>query len=139
MSARRNCGGASMARAFGVEVEEIRLTERREIRASQVSTAWSAACYLTKDGQGDPANIALAMAKGARMRGAKVLEGVKVTGVTTEDGRATGVTTAQREDRSRFRRQLRGHVGPRSRPMAGVNVPLQACEHFYIVTEAIPG
>ena len=23
--------------------------------------------------------------------------------------------------------------------MAGVNVPLQACEHFYIVTEAIAG
>jgi hypothetical protein len=35
--------------------------------------------------------------------------------------------------------QLRRHVGPRSGGASGVTVPLHACEHFYIVTEAIAG
>ncbi|HBN31763.1 MAG TPA: FAD-dependent oxidoreductase, partial [Rhodobacteraceae bacterium] len=51
-----------------------------------------AGVWLPTDGQGDPANIALALAKGARNRGAVVAERVLVTGVTVQDRTAKGVT-----------------------------------------------
>ena len=133
---------ASMARAFGVEVEEITDTEVKS-RYPHVNTeGMTAAVYLPLDGQGDPANIAMAMAKGARQRGAKVIEKVKVTGVNQEGGRVTGVSWDQGGETGTI---TCDHVvncaGMWARDfgaMAGVNVPLQACEHFYIVTENIP-
>jgi glycine/D-amino acid oxidase-like deaminating enzyme len=47
--------------------------------------------HLPLDGQCDPANIAMALAKGARMQGAQIFEHTKVVGVTEKDGRVTGV------------------------------------------------
>ena len=58
---------------------------RRSTRIS-TSTASSPACICPADGQADPANVALALAKGARARGARIVEGVKVTAVTSADG-----------------------------------------------------
>ena len=52
------------------------------------------AVHLPADGQADPANIALALAKGARNRGALIKEGVRVTAVNQADGRVTGVQWA---------------------------------------------
>ena len=87
--------GASMARAFGVEVEEISPAEVKN-RYSHVNVEdVVGAITLPKDGQGDPANIALALAKGARARGARVLEGVKVTEIHQANGRVTGVSWEQ--------------------------------------------
>ena len=135
--------GASMARAFGVEVEEIDLAEVKN-RYPHVNVDDAAgAIFLAKDGQGDPANIALAMAKGARARGAKVLEGVKVTAVHQANGRVTGVSWAEGIEAGRIEADFvvncAGMWGHEVGRMAGVNVPLHACEHFYIVTEPIEG
>jgi glycine cleavage system aminomethyltransferase T/glycine/D-amino acid oxidase-like deaminating enzyme len=135
---------ASMARAFGVPVEEISPDEVKKRYEHLNIDGVKAGLWLPTDGQGDPANIALALAKGARNRGAKVLERVKVTGVVKNGRRVTGVDW-QSEDGDR------GHItadmvvncggmwGHEVGRMAGVNVPLQACEHFYIVTEPIEG
>ncbi|MEO0362773.1 MAG: FAD-binding oxidoreductase, partial [Pseudomonadota bacterium] len=135
---------ASMARAFGVEVEEIGPNEVKTRYEHLNVEGVVAGVWLPKDGQGDPANIALAMAKGARQGGATIQERVKATGVTREGRRITGVDWAA-EDGST------GHIecdhvvncagmwGREVGRMLGVNTPLQACEHFYIVTEGIPG
>jgi hypothetical protein len=76
----------------------------------------TAAVHLPLDGQCDPANIAMALAKGARQNGAQIIEGVKVTAVNS-GRRVTGVDWQQgereRHDRRRSRGQLRRHVGPR--------------------------
>ncbi|WP_373282726.1 GcvT family protein [Allosediminivita pacifica] len=134
---------AAMARAFGVEVEEISPAEVAEKYPHLNTEGVQSGVWLPKDGQGDPANIALALARGARDGGALICEGVKVTGVAREGRRVTGVDW-QAEDGST------GHVdcglvvncaGMWAREvgkMAGVNVPLQACEHFYMLTENIP-
>ena len=135
---------AAMARAFGVEVEEI-TPEEVGARYSHLNLdGVLGGVYLPKDGQGDPANIALALAKGARQRGATVRERVKVTGIAREGRRVTGVDWQDEEGSA-------GHIacdmivncagmwGHEVGRMAGTNVPLQACEHFYIVTEAIKG
>jgi 4-methylaminobutanoate oxidase (formaldehyde-forming) len=135
---------AAMARAFGVAVEEISPTEVKAKYPHLNIEGVTGAVYLDKDGQGDPANIALAMAKGARLRGAVVTERTRATGVTRQGRRITGVDWQAEDGRS-------GHIetehvvncagmwGRELGAMLGVNVPLQACEHFYIVSEPIAG
>ncbi|MEX3014754.1 FAD-dependent oxidoreductase [Gymnodinialimonas hymeniacidonis] len=133
---------ASMARSFGVEVEEIDAAEVLKHYPHVNTEGMTAAVWLPLDGQGDPANIALAMAKGARMGGAKVLEGVKVTGIDTEGGKVNGVSWEADGEEGTVQADLvvncAGMWARDFGAMAGVNVPLQACEHFYIVTENIP-
>ena len=134
---------ASMARAFGVEVEEISPTEVKD-RYPHINTdGVTGGVYLPLDGQGDPANIAHALAKGARQMGASVIEGVKVTAVHQENGHVTGVDW-QRDGsdetgtiNSQFVVNCAGMWAHEVGQMSDVNVPLHACEHFYIVTESI--
>ena len=134
---------AAMARAFGVEVEEISPKEVKEKYPHLNIAGVTGAVYLDKDGQGDPANIALAMAKGARQRGAVVLERTRATGVTREGRRITGVDWDNGGETGHIACDMvvncGGMWGHALGRMLGVNVPLQACEHFYIVSEPIAG
>ncbi len=134
---------AAMARAFGVDVEEISAQEVKARYEHLNIKDVTGAVYLDKDGQGDPANIALALAKGARQGGAKVLERTCVTGITRAGRRITGVDWAQGTETGHITADMvvncGGMWGHEVGRMAGVNVPLHACEHFYIVTEAIAG
>ena len=134
---------AAMARAFDVEVEEISPTEVAR-RVPHLNTAdVLAGVWLPRDGQGDPANIALAMARGAQNRGVTIVEQARVTGFTVENRRVTGLKGEWKGEP--FRMALEAVVncggmwGREIGRMAGVNVPLHACEHFYIVTEPIDG
>ncbi|WP_300057104.1 FAD-dependent oxidoreductase [uncultured Roseobacter sp.] len=134
---------AAMARAFGVEVEEISPSEVKTRYEHMNIKGVTGAVYLDKDGQGDPANIALALAKGARQRGAQVLERTKATRIAREGKRVTGVDWEQGGESGHITADMVVNCGGmwahEVGRMAGVNVPLHACEHFYIVTEAIEG
>ncbi|MFK5997229.1 MAG: FAD-dependent oxidoreductase [Rhodobacterales bacterium] len=135
---------AAMSRAFGVPVEEMSPKEIKGRYAHLNMDGVKSGVYLPTDGQGDPANIALALAKGARQRGALIKERVKVTGIARAGRCATGVHWQDENGEQ-------GHIaadmvvncagiwGHEVGRMAGVNVPLHACEHFYIVTEPIKG
>lgn len=135
---------AAMARAFGVDIEEISTAEIGERYPHLNLDTVKAGVYLDKDGQGDPANIALALAKGARQRGAILQERVKVSAIKRKGRRVTGVDWRDEKGEE-------GHItcdmvvncagmwGHEVGRMAGVNVPLHACEHFYIVSEPIKG
>ncbi|PUB18472.1 GcvT family protein [Yoonia sediminilitoris] len=133
---------AGMARAFGVEVEEISPSEVKNCYAHLNIEGVTAGVYLPLDGQGDPANIALALAKGARQNGAQVIEHTLVTGVSRDGRRITGVDWEQGGERGHTTCDMvvncGGMWGHQVGRMLGTNVPLHACEHFYIVTEAIP-
>ena len=134
---------ASMARAFGVEVEEITPPEIAA-RYPHLNVAdVVGGVFLPGDGQGDPANIALAMARGAAQKGVRVLENTRVRAIRREGRRVTGVEWESGEAHGRLAAEhvvnCAGMWGREVGRMAGVNVPLQACEHFYIVTEAIEG
>ncbi|NOD86128.1 FAD-dependent oxidoreductase [Ruegeria sp. HKCCD6119] len=136
---------AAMARAFGVPVEELSPTEVKERYEHINLDGVAGGVWLPTDGQADPANIALALAKGARQRGGLIKERVKVTGISRHGRRATGVDWVSDDGQSQ------GHIacdmvvncagmwGREVGKMAGVNVPLHACEHFYIVSEPIEG
>ena len=134
---------ASMARAFGVEVEAITPDDVKSRYEHLNVSDVLGGVYLPLDGQGDPANIALALAKGARQMGAKVLERTKVTGIVKDGRRVTSVSWEHEGEIGETTCDMivncAGMWGHEVGRMAGVNVPLQACEHFYIVTEAIEG
>jgi 4-methylaminobutanoate oxidase (formaldehyde-forming) len=134
---------AAMARAFGVPVEEISPEEVLGRYPHLNIHDVKAGVWPPTDGQGDPANIALALAKGARMRGALVAENVKVSAINTAGGRADRVCWQQGDAHGEIDTDYvvncAGMWGREVGRMAGVNVPLHACEHFYIVTEPIAG
>ena len=134
---------AAMARVFGVEVNELSPSDILSLYPHLNMKDVVSGVHLPGDGQADPGNIALALAKGARMLGAQIVEGVIVNEVTQADGRVTGVTWQQGEETGTIATE---HVvncgGMWGRDLAarnGVTLPLHACEHFYIVTESIPG
>ncbi len=133
---------ASLARAFGVDVREITVDEVKGMYPHLNTADVKAAVHLPLDGQCDPANIAMALAKGARQNGATILENVKVTSVPTKDGRVTGVTCEQNGETFTIETEnvvnAAGMWGRTLADMSGVTLPLHACEHFYIVTEPIP-
>ena len=135
---------AAMARAFGVEVEEISPSEVKAKYEHLNIKGVTGGVYLPLDGQGDPANIAVALAKGARQMGAQVIERTKATSVTRQARKITEVHWENEQGESGTVKSENvincgGMWGHEVGRMLGVNVPLQACEHFYIVTEAIEG
>jgi 4-methylaminobutanoate oxidase (formaldehyde-forming) len=134
---------ATLARAFGVEVEEISAEEVRRLYPHVKTEDVACAVHLPGDGQCDPANIALALAKGARMQGARIAEGVKVTAVRDDGARVTGVDWQAGEATGHIAADVVVNCGGMwGRDLAarnGVTLPLHACEHFYLVTEPIEG
>ena len=134
---------ATLARAFNVDVSEIGPDEVKAMYPHLNVGDVVGAVHLPLDGQCDPANIAMALAKGARMQGAQVIEGVKVTGVTQADGKVTGVDWDSGEEQGHIVADLVVNCGGMwGRDLAGksgVTLPLHACEHFYLITEPIEG
>ncbi|MDP5356399.1 MAG: FAD-dependent oxidoreductase [Paracoccaceae bacterium] len=135
---------ATLARILDVEVHEISPTDVKAMYPHLNVSDVVGAVHLPLDGQCDPANIAMALAKGARMRGALIFEGVKVTKVIEAEKRVTGVNYIDGNG-------VEGHIaadvvvncgGMWGRDLAAQNnvtLPLHACEHFYLVTEPIEG
>ena len=130
---------AAMARAFGVEIDEISPSDIADRYPGLKIDDAVGGVFLPKDGQADPVNITQALAKGARNFGARIIQGVKVTDIHQADGRVTGVMTDQGPIEADFVVNAGGMWAREIGAKAGVAVPLHACEHFYIVTEGIDG
>jgi glycine cleavage system aminomethyltransferase T/glycine/D-amino acid oxidase-like deaminating enzyme len=130
---------ASMGRAFGLEAEVISPAEAKRLHPLIETRDVIGAVHIPSDGQADPVGIAQALAKGARIGGARLIEGCKVTGIRTSGGRVTGVATEHGPVVCEVVVNCAGMWGREIGRMAGVNVPLHACEHFYVLTEPIEG
>ena len=127
--------GASMAKCFGLEVEVITASEALNLNPYLNIEDLCGAVFLPKDGQTNPIDTTRALAQGARNRGAQIFENIRVQGVLKENGKVNGVVTDQGEIKAEFVVNCAGLWGRQVGKMAGVNVPLHASEHFYIVTE----
>lgn len=131
--------GMSMARTFGLEVQAL--------TPSEIKAKWPllnvsdlvGGVFLPNDGQTNPIDTTMALAKGATMRGAKIVENVKVTGLIVERGRAAGVTTPDGDIRAEYVVIAAGMWSRGFGRQHGVDIPNQANEHFYIVTEPFEG
>ena len=97
------------------------------------------AIWLPADGKANPTDLTMALAKGARQRGARVIERVRVRDILCADGRVTGVRTDAGDIEAEIVVNCAGQWAKQVGAMAGVNVPLYSAEHFYVVTETIDG
>ena len=131
--------GASMARSFGLEVDLLSPAQAKERWPLLAVEDILGAVYLPKDGQTNPVDTTQALIRGARSRGVRVIEDCKITGILTANGHVTGVRVASAEIKSKV---VVNCGGLWARDIAGwvdATVPLHAAEHFYIVTEPMPG
>jgi glycine cleavage system T protein len=128
---------ASMAATFGLAVEVIGPAEARARHPLLAVDDVAGAIFIPSDGQANPIDITQALARGARMGGARIVERCQVTGISQANGRVTGVVTEHGPVAAEVVVNCAGMWGREVGRLAGVNVPLQACEHFYVLTEPI--
>ena len=131
--------GASMARVFDLEVDLMSTEEMAKYWPLANMDDVIGGVYLPGDGETNPVDTTMAMAKGAKMRGAEIYEETKVTGIIQKDGVAIGVSTDKGDIQAEFVVNCSGMWGRELGKMAGVNIPLHAAEHFYFVTEHMDG
>ncbi|KIG19477.1 Sarcosine dehydrogenase [Enhygromyxa salina] len=125
-------------RHCGVDVHEISPAEVKERFPLADTKDILAGFYVEGDGRVNPVDVTMALAKGARMQGAKVIEGVAVTGVTQTRGVVTGVDTDHGHIEAEVVVNCAGMWARQLAARSGVNVPLQSAEHYYLITEPIP-
>ena len=128
---------AAFVRGFGVDNREISPTEFQRMWPEARIDDVLAAFHVPDEGRINPADVTMALAKGARAGGATILEGVPVTGFTSERHRVTGVVTPQGAVECEYVVLAAGMWSRQLGELAGVNVPLQASEHYYMITEPV--
>ena len=131
--------GASMASCFGLEAEVISPAEAGELHPLIEIDDLVGAVFLPNDGQTNPIDTTQALARGARDHGAKIFEQTRVTGIETEGRRVIAVVTTSGRVACEFVVNCAGMWAKEVGQMCGVNIPLHAAEHFYVVTEPIEG
>ncbi len=129
---------AAMNNAFGVtRVDMVTPEEIKSLYPYLETGDLLGGSWVAQDGTASPVDVTQAFVKGARGRGALCIEGVRVTGITQANGRVTGVITDQGEIQADYVVNCGGLWGREIGRMAGVNVPLHACEHYYAHTEKL--
>ncbi len=131
--------GCAMARCFGVENHEISPAEVQALWPLANVADLKAAFHFPNDGRVNPADVTQALAKGARMNGVRIFEDTKVTAVHQRGGRVTGVATDRGDIAAEVVVNCAGMWARQVGRLAGVNVPLQAAEHYYLITESVEG
>ena len=128
---------ADFAALFGIEAHYLETPEIKERWPLMNPEGVLGGIYMPSDGSANPVDLTTALAKGARMRGAKIFEYTKVEEVLTEGGKAVGVRTDRGTIRADYVVNCGGMWARELGRQNGVDVPLHACEHYYLVTEAI--
>jgi 4-methylaminobutanoate oxidase (formaldehyde-forming) len=126
-------------RVCGVDVHEIGPGQIKDLFPIAKTDDLLAGFYVKEDGRVNPVDATMALAKGARMQGAKLIENCPVIGFKTKRGNAgaevTGVVTAQGEIECEYVVLCGGMWSRQLAASVGVNIPLQAAEHYYLITE----
>ncbi|PLL10743.1 FAD-dependent oxidoreductase [Tabrizicola sp. TH137] len=130
---------ATTARSFGMEMHLISPDEVKRMWPLMDTSDLVGASWLPTDGQASPSDITQSLAKGARMHGAKLHEGVTVTGFAMDGRRITAVHTTQGTIQCEKVVNCGGMWAREIGAMAGITVPLQPVKHQYIITEKIDG
>ncbi len=131
---------AAFGRSLGIEVQEISPSQFKELWPLANPSGVAAGFYFPDDGRANPVDVTMSLAKGARDLGVRIFENVEVGSVQKKNGCAVGVTTTTGEIISaEYVVNCAGMWGRRVGALAGVDVPLQATEHYYLLTEPIEG
>ncbi|MEL7011751.1 MAG: FAD-dependent oxidoreductase [Pseudomonadota bacterium] len=131
---------APFMRRFGINCHEVSPREAQDMFPIGDLSDVTAAFYIPEDGRANPVDVTMSLAKGAKMGGARILEGVRVKDILHQNGTATGVRTEDGQTITAENVVLCGGMWSRQiGAKAGINLPLQAAEHYYLITETIPG
>jgi glycine cleavage system aminomethyltransferase T len=95
--------------------------------------------YVPDDGRANPVDVTMSLAKGARLKGVRILEGVPATGFRVTNKTVTGVTTPYGDIEAEYVVNCAGMWARQLGELAGVSIPLQAAEHYYLITEPVDG
>jgi 4-methylaminobutanoate oxidase (formaldehyde-forming) len=133
---------AAFNRYCGVDVQEISPVEVAAMFPPARTDDVLAGFYVAGDGRANPVDVTMALAKGARQAGATILEGRPVTGVLHRDGPSgrvvTGVRTPDGDIEAEYVVNCAGMWARQLGEQHGVSIPLQAAEHYYLITDQIP-
>ncbi len=129
----------SLAHLFGLQARSIGQQEALEIWPMMNGEDVLGAVWSPDDGRVSPSDLCAALAKGAKARGAKIFERTGVTGILTDGGRVVGVESTQGVIRCDAVALCAGLWSREVAALAGAEVPLYPCEHFYLLTKPIDG
>ena len=130
---------AAFNRFCGVDVHEVSAKEVSEMFPIARTDDVLAGFYVEGDGRANPADVTMSLAAGARMTGVSILEHVAATGVVEKGGVVTGVETTSGVIEAEYVVNCAGMWARQIGANAGVNIPLQAAEHYYLITDQIEG
>jgi 4-methylaminobutanoate oxidase (formaldehyde-forming) len=132
---------ATTAHSFGLEMHIISPKEAQDLWPLMEIPDVVGAAFLPTDGAVSPSDVTMALARGARMHGANLIENCPVTGVDLENGGVAGVRTERGDIKCEAVVNCCGQWARAFGAMAGVNVPLVSIEHQYLITEKfdVPG
>lgn len=130
---------ASVCRGNEIEVDLVGADRVVDLFPLLDPTGLIGALHFPNDGRGNATDTTMSLARGARMGGATILEGVAVEEVILRDGRAVGVRTARRDVEAEYVVNCTGMWGREVAQRSGIPLPLQALHHYYVITEDIPG
>lgn len=129
---------ATMAQSFDLEMHIISPSEAQELFPYIETRGLKGAAFIPSDGHVDPASLCQAIAAGARLHGAQIRQGVKITDFTIRDGRITEVHTTDGIWEAETVILAAGMWSRELGAKLGIKVPACAVEHQYIVTEPLP-
>jgi glycine cleavage system aminomethyltransferase T/glycine/D-amino acid oxidase-like deaminating enzyme len=130
---------AAWMHGLGVEDTEISPRELAQMWPLARTDDVLSAFYVADEGRADPVGVATSLAKGARRLGVRVVEGVAATGVETRGRRVCAVITEAGPIETEVVVNAAGMWARQFGALAGVQVPLQAAEHYYLLTDTVPG
>jgi 4-methylaminobutanoate oxidase (formaldehyde-forming) len=126
-------------RHCGIDVHEISAAQVAELFPLARTDDILAGFYVEGDGRANPVDVTMSLARGARMRGVKIVEGVAATGVLKRGGAVCGVTTSHGDITCEVVVNCAGMWARQLGAKAGVDIALQSAEHYYLITDDIPG
>ncbi len=130
---------AGFMNRFGIEVHEISPTEAAERFPVGDFSSTLAAFWFPREGRTNPVDTTMALARAARGRGARFFEHSPVEEILTRGGIAVGVRTEKGEIAAEHVVIAAGMWSRQIGARAGINLPLQAAEHYYLITEPMAG
>ncbi len=130
---------ATTARSFGLDMRLLTPSEALDLWPLMSIDDVVGAAFLPTDGQANPSDITLSLAKGARMAGARIFEDTEVLSVDIENGTIRGLETTRGRVETPTVIACCGQWTRAFARTVGVNVPLVPMRHQYIVTERIEG
>ena len=129
----------SLAHLFDVNATSISADEAHERWPLMNADDVIGAVWSPDDGRVSPSDLCSALVKGAKKSGTKIFEDTAVSGIVTQVGKIKAVETVAGTISCDAIALCTGLWSKQIAAMAGVDLPVWPCEHFYLLTKAVDG